>query len=88
MGKTGNVVGMKAVHIDNEMIIISTEGIIIRIRVGEISRYGRITSGVKIMNMDLDINIAAIARIKEVISDDVDVDDEIIENIKMISKEI
>ncbi len=88
MGKTGNVVGMKAVHVDNEMIIISTEGIIIRIRVGDVSRYGRITSGVKIMNMDSDINIAAIARIKEVISDDVDVDEEIIENIKMISKEI
>lgn len=86
MGKTGNVVGMKAVHVDNEMIIISTEGIIIRIRVGDVSRYGRITSGVKIMNMDTDINIAAIARIKEIINDDIDED--IIENIKMIGKEI
>lgn len=85
MGKTGNVVGMKAVQVDNEMIIISTEGIIIRIRVGDVSRYGRITSGVKIMNMDLDINIAAIARIKEIINDDIDED--IIENIKMIGKE-
>ncbi len=84
MGKTGNVVGMKAVHVDNEMIIISTEGIIIRIRVGDVSRYGRITSGVKIMNVDKDIHIAAIARIKEIIQDDVD--DEIIENIKMIAK--
>ena len=85
MGKTGNVVGMKAVHVDNEMIIISTEGIIIRIRVGDVSRYGRITSGVKIMNMDTDINIAAIARIKEIINDEVD--EEVIENIKMIGKE-
>lgn len=84
MGKTGNVVGMKAVHSGNEMIIISTEGVIIRIRVDDVSRYGRITSGVKIMNMDSDIVIAAIARIKEVINDDVDED--IIENIKMITK--
>jgi len=85
MGKTGNVVGMKAVYPDNEMIIISTEGVIIRIRVGDVSRYGRVTSGVKIMNMDTDINIASIARIKEVINDDID--EETIENIKMIGKE-
>lgn len=84
MGKTGNVVGMKAVHPDNEMIIISTEGVIIRIRVGDVSRYGRVTSGVKIMNMDSDINIAAIARIKKVINDEVDED--IIENIDLIGK--
>lgn len=85
MGKTGNVVGMKAVHPDNEMIIISTEGVIIRIRVGDVSRYGRVTSGVKIMNMDSDINIAAIARIKKVINDEVDED--IIENIDLIGKD-
>lgn len=72
MEKTGNVVGMKAVNKDNEMIIISTEGIIIRIRTNEVSRYGRVTSGVKIMNIDSDINIAAIARIKEVIAEEVE----------------
>lgn len=72
MGKTGNVVGMKAVHIDDEMIIISEEGIIIRIRVGEVSRYGRITSGVKIMNVDNDIHIAALARISEIIDEEVE----------------
>ncbi len=77
MGKTGNVVGMKAVHLDDEMIIISQEGIIIRIRVGEVSRYGRITSGVKIMNVDKDIHIAALARIKEII--DEEVEDEVID---------
>ena len=85
MGKTGNVVGMKAVHSDNEMIIISTEGVIIRIRINDVSRYGRITSGVRIMNMDDEINIAAIARIKTVINDEID--EETIENIDMIGKE-
>ncbi len=80
MGKTGNVVGMKAVNNGNEMIIISTNGTIIRIRVDDVSRYGRVTSGVRIMNFDDDISIAAIARIKEVINDDVD--EQIVENIK------
>jgi len=72
MEKTGNVVGMKAVHKDNEMIVISTEGIIIRIRVGEVSRYGRVTSGVKIMNVDTDIHVAALARVKEIVAEEVE----------------
>ncbi len=80
MGKTGNVVGMKVVNDGEEMIIISTDGTIIRIRVDDVSRYGRVTSGVKIMNFDDDISIASIARIKEVINDEVD--DETIQNIK------
>ncbi len=79
-GKTGNVVGMKAVNKENELIIISTEGIIIRIRVSDVSVYSRVTSGVKIMDFDEDISIAAIAKIKEVINDEVD--DEVVENIK------
>lgn len=83
MGKTGNVIGMKAVSVDNEMIMISTEGIVIRIRVNDVSRYGRITSGVKIMNVEDDITIASIARIRQVIDEDVDedLDETIIENI-------
>ncbi|QUI21079.1 DNA gyrase subunit A [Vallitalea pronyensis] len=63
--KTGNVVGMKAVNEDNELMLITTEGIVIRIRVSDISRFGRITSGVRLMNLDGDICVAGIARIKE-----------------------
>ena len=48
--KTGNVVGVKAVNDDNEVMMITTEGIIIRIACSDISILGRITSGVKLMN--------------------------------------
>lgn len=64
--RTGNVIGMKAVNPENELILITTEGIVIRLRVKEISRYGRVTSGVKLMNIDEDIRIASVARIKEI----------------------
>ena len=68
--RSGNVLGMKAVRKGDEMIIITTEGIVIRIRVGDVSRLGRITSGVKLMNFKKDIQIASIARIKVVIDEE------------------
>ena len=45
--KTGNIVGVKAVNQDNELMLITTEGIIIRIKVSDTTLLGRITSGVK-----------------------------------------
>lgn len=64
--KTGNVVGMKAVDEDNELIMITNEGVVICIRVADISTFGRITSGVKLMDLDSHIHIASIARVKEI----------------------
>ena len=49
--KTGNVVGVKAVDEDNEIMIINTEGIIIRMKCDGISELGRVTSGVKLINL-------------------------------------
>ncbi|MCT4545080.1 MAG: DNA gyrase subunit A [Vallitalea sp.] len=72
--KTGNVIGMKAVNDDNELMLITTEGIVIRIRVKDISRFGRVTSGVKLMNLDDDIIIAGIARIKEEVIQEEEID--------------
>lgn len=63
--KTGNIIGIKAVNDDNEIMIITTEGIIIRIKVEGISILGRITSGVKLINMDGDVTIASIAKVRE-----------------------
>jgi DNA gyrase, A subunit len=65
--KTGNVVGVKAVDDGNEIMIITTEGIIIRLMIDDISTLGRITSGVKLMNFDSskDITIASIAKVRE-----------------------
>ena len=63
--KTGNVVGVKAVNDDNEVMLITTEGIIIRISCSDISILGRITSGVKLMNLDENVVIASVAKVRE-----------------------
>jgi len=62
--KTGHVIGMKAVDEDNELILITNEGIVIRINVADISELSRITSGVKLMDLEPGIFIAGIARLK------------------------
>ena len=63
--KTGNIIGIKAVNDDNEIMIITTEGIIIRMKVEGISILGRVTSGVKLINMNEDVTIASIAKVRE-----------------------
>ena len=65
--KTGNIVGMKNVNDDNEIMLISTEGIVIRMECNTISRLGRITSGVKLMRIDdsEDISVASITKVRE-----------------------
>lgn len=63
--KTGNVVGVKAVNEENEVMMITTEGIIIRISCSDISILGRITSGVKLMNLDENVSVASIAKVRE-----------------------
>ncbi len=65
--KTGYVVGVKAVNEENEIMIITTEGILIRLMVNCISNLGRITSGVKLINMDTDkdITVASIAKVRD-----------------------
>ena len=63
--KTGNVVGIKAVDEEDEIMIINTEGIIIRMLCSGISILGRITSGVKLINLkDGDI-VASIAKVRD-----------------------
>lgn len=63
--KTGNVVGAKAVNEDNEVMMITTEGIIIRMEVNDISLLGRNTSGVKLMNVKDDVVVASITKVRE-----------------------
>lgn len=67
--KTGNVVGVKAVDDENEIMMITTEGIIIQLRMQDISTLGRITSGVKMMDLEEGIKVAKIAKVREKISD-------------------
>ena len=63
--KTGNVVGMKAVDEDSEIMIINTEGIIIRMKCSDISTYGRITSGVKLINLPDHDKVASVAKVRK-----------------------
>lgn len=64
--KTGNVVGMKALDEQDEIMMITTAGIIIRISCGDISVLGRITSGVKLMNIsEENISVASITKVRE-----------------------
>jgi len=68
--KTGNVVGVKAVNDDHEIMMITNEGIIIQIRMSEIRELGRVTSGVKLMNLDENVKIAKIAKVRDKLSNE------------------
>ncbi|MCI9295888.1 MAG: DNA gyrase subunit A [Lachnospiraceae bacterium] len=63
--KTGNVVGVKAVSEEHEIMMITTEGIIIQIRMSDVSILGRITSGVKLINLENGVKVAKIAKVRE-----------------------
>ena len=62
--KTGNVVGMKAVDEESEIMIINTERIGIRMKCSDISQYGRITSGVKLINLPEKEKVASVAKVR------------------------
>ena len=72
--KSGCLVGAKLVDDDREIFIITNEGILIRIEVSKISNIGRVTSGVKLMNIDREsgIKVAGIAKVRETNRDDED----------------
>ncbi|MBO4846213.1 MAG: DNA gyrase subunit A [Lachnospiraceae bacterium] len=72
--KTGYVVGVKAVTDEHEIMMITTEGIIIQIPMKDVNTYGRITSGVKLINLDNDVILAKIAKVREKISEDGEVE--------------
>ncbi len=63
--KTGNVIGVKAVDDTREIMLITTEGIIIRLKCSDISKFGRITSGVKLINLDESVTVATISKVRK-----------------------
>ncbi len=73
--KTGNLVGVKAVHEDDEMMLITTEGTVIRIKISDTALSGRITSGVKLINLDENVEVASIAKVRK--DDSIETDDDI-----------
>ena len=70
--KTGNVIGVKAVKAGQEVMLITSGGIIIRMAVDSISEIGRYTSGVKLMDIDVenDIKVASIAKVRGDVTQD------------------
>lgn len=82
--KTGNVVGVKAVNDDNEIMMITNGGTIIQLRMDEITVHGRVTSGVKMINLDEGVTVAQIAKVREKISDG----DHDIDNIDDVPEEV
>ena len=63
--KTGDVIGARAVNEENEVMLITTEGIIIRIACADISILGRITSGVKLINLTDGVTVASVAKVRD-----------------------
>ena len=63
--KTGDVIGARAVNEDYEVMLITTEGIIIRIACADISILGRITSGVKLINLTEGVTVASVAKVRD-----------------------
>ncbi len=75
--KTGNLIGFKSVNDDNEVMMITTEGIIIQIRVNDISILKRITSGVKLIQLDEGVKVAQTALVqREIPTPEFDLDEE------------
>ena len=68
--KTGNVIGAKAVDDTREVMLITTEGIIIRLACRDISTLGRITSGVKLINLDDNVKVATVSKVRKSPSDE------------------
>ena len=67
--KTGDVIGVKAVTDDHEIMMITSKGIIIQLRMDDISVLGRNTSGVKMINLETGVKVAQIAKVREKVSD-------------------
>ena len=77
--KTGEVIGVKAVSDEHQIMMITTEGVIIQIRMEDVSVLGRITSGVKLIDLDAGVTVAQIAKVREKVSDgeqEIDVEEE------------
>ena len=63
--KTGNIIGAKVVSNNDELMIINDHGVLIRIKVSDISVTGRITSGVKLMKVDDETRLVSIAKVSD-----------------------
>ncbi len=63
--KTGNIIGLAMVNDNEELIMVTSQGVIIRIRIRDISTVGRVTQGVKLINLNDDVTVVSMAKISE-----------------------
>ena len=87
--KTGEVIGVKAVTDEHEIMMITDAGIIIQLRMEDIPKHGRITSGVKMINLDEEVRVAKIAKVREKVTEDgeeIDLSDESDDVIKDVTE--
>lgn len=77
--KTGDVIGMKAVNEDDEIMMINSEGIIIRTSCAEISKLGRVASGVKLINLNENEKVVSVAKVRKASKDIDGEEDEAVE---------
>lgn len=68
--RTGNIVGITAVKDEDELLMITSEGVIIRIKVAQISSIGRNAQGVKLINVSDDVKVVCIEKVDEEFVDD------------------
>ncbi len=69
--KTGDIIGVKAVNDDHEIMMITSTGIIIQIKMSDLRLIGRDTSGVKLIDLEDGVTVAQIAKVREKVSDGV-----------------
>ncbi len=84
--KTGNLIGVKAVRDDHEIMMITTEGVIIQLSANDVSMIGRNTSGVKLINLDDNVTVAKIAKVREKLSDGTQEFDDVDEALGIVSE--
>ncbi|MBQ2747306.1 MAG: DNA gyrase subunit A, partial [Firmicutes bacterium] len=70
--KTGELVGAMVVDDDDEVLMINSDGVIIRIKASDVSRLGRATQGVRIMKVEAETNIVSIAKVVKDPEDEAD----------------
>ena len=69
---TGNVAGMKVVSEDEDLMLISSDGTVIRMKTAEISTIGRLTKGVRLMRMADGVSVVSIALTQETDDEEID----------------
>ena len=70
--RTGNIMGVASVSDEDELLLMTSEGVIIRIKVSQISSIGRNAQGVKLINVSEDIRVVCMEKVNEELVEDIE----------------